>query len=112
MIYPGLKCHLPDYIHHLEELVQGIIQLVDIISCIGQNKNTLPFSQCLLTASGPYGAYAPEGSLNGRRISLGDGSFSDGQGQHFNCIAERMRGRRQKMKGNEKILEGRRMALH
>ena len=46
MIYPGLKSHLPDYIHHLDGLVQGIIQVVDNISWIGQNKNiveVIPF---------------------------------------------------------------------
>ena len=41
--------------------------------------------------------------LNGREIRLGDGSFSDGQGQHSHYIAKRMRGRQQKMKKNEKI---------
>jgi len=40
--------------------------------------------------------------LNGREIRLGDGSFSDGQGQHSHYIAKRMRGRQQKMKKNEK----------
>ena len=40
--------------------------------------------------------------LNGREIRLGDGSFSDGQGQHSHYIAKRMQGRQQKMKKNEK----------
>ena len=35
-------------------------------------------------------------------VGLGDGSFPDGKGQHFNCIAERMRGRQEKMHGDEK----------
>ena len=45
-----------------------------------------------------------DSGLNGREVVLSDGSFSDGKGQHFNCIAERTRGRQQKMHGNEKIL--------
>ena len=42
-----------------------------------------------------------DSGLNGREVSLSNGSFSDGKGQHFHCIEERMPGRRQKMKGNE-----------
>ena len=43
-----------------------------------------------------------DNSLNERKIGFGDGSFSDCDGQHFHYIAERNRGRQQKMHGNEK----------
>jgi len=45
-----------------------------------------------------------DGFLDRRNILLGNGSFSDGKRQHFDCIAERILGRQQKMKGNEKKL--------
>jgi hypothetical protein len=39
-------------------------------------------------------------------ISVGDGSFSDGNGQHTHYITERARGRQAKMKKSEKNLVG------
>ena len=42
--------------------------------------------------------------LDRRDVLLGNGSFSDGKRQHFNCISERIDGRQQKMKGSEKNL--------
>jgi hypothetical protein len=45
-----------------------------------------------------------DGGLDRRDVLLGDGSFSDGKRQHFDCIAEEIKGRQQKMQGNEKIL--------
>jgi len=41
-------------------------------------------------------------SLNDMEIGRSDGPFSYGKGQHSHCIAKRMRGRQQKMHGNEK----------
>ena len=35
-------------------------------------------------------------------ISVGDGSFSDGNGQHTHCITERAQGRQPKMGESEK----------
>ena len=43
-----------------------------------------------------------DSGLNDRDVGLNDGSFPDGKRQHFNCIAERVRGRQQKMHGDEK----------
>ena len=37
--------------------------------------------------------YAPEGGLNLNNISVGDGPFSDGNGQHIHCITEKAQGR-------------------
>ena len=36
-----MKCHMAAYILHPEAFVQDFLQLVDIVSWIGQNKNTL-----------------------------------------------------------------------
>ena len=47
-------------------------------------------------------AYAPVGDLDLNNISVGDGPFSDGNGQHTRCITERARGRQPKMKKSEK----------
>ena len=47
-----------------------------------------------------------DSGLNGREIRLGDGSFSDGQGQHSHYIAKRTQGRHRKMKKNEKNFGG------
>jgi len=44
--------------------------------------------------------------LNRRNVLFGNGSFSDGKRQHFNCISERIRGRQQKMYRNEKKVTG------
>jgi len=46
-----MKCHMAAYISHPEAYVQNFIQLVDIISWMGQNKNTLriPRRQQLLS---------------------------------------------------------------
>ena len=41
--------------------------------------------------------------LNKIEISRCDGSFSDGDGQHLNCITEKDLGRQQKMKKSKKI---------
>lgn len=48
--------------------------------------------------------------LNEGEIRFSDGSFSDGEPQHFNCIAKRMRGRDQKMKGGQKNPADQRLA--
>jgi hypothetical protein len=40
--------------------------------------------------------------LNLNNISVGDGSFSDGNGQHTHCITERAQGRQPKMGKSEK----------
>ena len=40
--------------------------------------------------------------LDLNNISVGDGPFSDGNGQHTHCITERARGRQPKMKKSEK----------
>ena len=39
-----------------------------------------------------------DGSLNQLKLTLGNGSFPDGNGQHENYITEKIRGRQQKMK--------------
>ena len=44
--------------------------------------------------------------LNLNNISVGDGPFSDGNGQHTHCITERAQGRQAKMKKVEIIGEG------
>ncbi len=44
--------------------------------------------------------------LDLNNISVGDGSFSDGNGQHTHYIEERVRGRQGKMKKSEKKLVG------
>jgi hypothetical protein len=38
-------------------------------------------------------AYAQEGGLNLDNIGVGDGPFSDGNGQHIHYISERAQGR-------------------
>ncbi len=43
-----------------------------------------------------------DGSLNKRNIFFGNGSFSDGDGQHVHRISEKTIGRQQKMHRNEK----------
>ena len=40
--------------------------------------------------------------LDQLKVVLGDGSFSNGNGQHCHYIAKRERGRQQKMHGDEK----------
>ena len=50
-----MKCHTAAYIPDPEAFVQDFIQLFDIISYIGQNKNTL-------------GAFDPQGILNPGKI--------------------------------------------
>ena len=40
--------------------------------------------------------------LDKRNVCVGNSAFSDGYGQHEDCISERKRGRQQKMQGNEK----------
>ncbi len=42
--------------------------------------------------------------LNLNNISVGDGPFSDGNGQHTHCITERAQGRQPKMGKSEKNL--------
>jgi hypothetical protein len=49
--------------------------------------------------------------LDLNNISVGDGSFSDGNGQHTHYIPERARGRQPKMKKSEKILVGRNLTV-
>ena len=44
--------------------------------------------------------------LDLNNISVGDGSFSDGNGQHTHCIIERARGRQPKMKKSEENFGG------
>ena len=45
-----------------------------------------------------------DSGLNGREVSLSDGSFSDSNGYHCHCIAKENPGRQQKMyKGEEKL---------
>jgi len=41
-----MKYHMAAYILHPVAFVQDFLQLVDIISWIGQNKNTLVMGQC------------------------------------------------------------------
>ena len=43
-------------------------------------------------------------ALNQFKIGLLDGSFSDSNGQHSHYISKRIRGRQQKMHGDEKIV--------
>ncbi len=40
--------------------------------------------------------------LNLNNISVGDGPFSDGNGQHTHCITERAQGRQPKIRKGEK----------
>jgi hypothetical protein len=42
------------------------------------------------------------GGLNLNNISVGDGPFSDGNGQHTHCITEKAQGRLSQMKKSEK----------
>lgn len=49
--------------------------------------------------------------LNLNNISVGDGPFSDGNGQHTNCITERAQGRQAKMKKVEIIWVGRNLTV-
>ncbi len=44
--------------------------------------------------------------LNLNNISVGDGPFSDGNGQHTHCITERAQGRQPKMGKSENNLGG------
>jgi hypothetical protein len=44
--------------------------------------------------------------LNLNNISVGDGPFSDSNGQHTHCITERAQGRQPKMGKSEKKLGG------
>ena len=44
--------------------------------------------------------------LNLNNISVGDGPFSDGNGQHTHCITERAKGRLPKMKKSKKKMVG------
>ena len=44
--------------------------------------------------------------LNLDNISVGDGPFSDGNGQHIHYISERAQGRQPKMKKSEKKFDG------
>ena len=44
--------------------------------------------------------------LNLNNISVGDGPFSDGNGQHTHCITERARGRQPKMQKSGNNLGG------
>ena len=46
------------------------------------------------------------GGLNLNNISVGDGPFSDGNGQHTHYITERTQGRQPKMGKSEKRLGG------
>ena len=46
-----------------------------------------------------------DSALNRKDVFLCNVSFSDGNGQNFNCISERMRGRQQNMTACEKKLE-------
>ncbi len=48
-----------------------------------------------------------DSSLNQLKVGLANCPFSDGNGQHFHCIAEQKRGRQQKMKANQKNYCGR-----
>ncbi len=43
-----------------------------------------------------------DSGLDRRNVFLGDGSFSDGKRQHFNCISERINGRQPKMDKGQK----------
>ena len=51
----------------------------------------------MLSALTPVRIYR---DLDLNNISVGDGPFSDGNGQHTHCIPERARGRQPKMKKN------------
>ena len=53
----------------------------------------------MLSALTPVRIYR---DLDLNNISVGDGPFSDGNGQHTHCITERARGRQHKMKKSEK----------
>ena len=44
--------------------------------------------------------------LNLNNISVGDGPFSDGNGQHIHCITEKGFGRQPKMKKSGKNFDG------
>jgi len=44
--------------------------------------------------------------LDLNNISVGDGPFSDGNGQHTHCITKRAQGRQPKMKKSEKNYGG------
>ncbi len=44
--------------------------------------------------------------LDLNNVSVGDGSFSDGNGQHTHCITERAQGRQPKMGKSEKNFGG------
>ena len=44
--------------------------------------------------------------LDLNNISVGDGSFSDGNGQHTHCITERAQGRQPKMEKSENNFGG------
>ena len=44
--------------------------------------------------------------LDKRNIFFGNSAFSDGYGQHDDCISERYFGRQLKMQGNENIFSG------
>ena len=57
----------------------------------------------MLSALNPVLIYR---GLDLNNISVGDGSFSDGNGQHTHCITERAQGRQPKMGKSEKNLGG------
>ena len=48
----------------------------------------------------------PDSGLDRLKVGLVDGPFSDGDGQHCNCISDRNRRRQKKMHRSEKNLVG------
>jgi len=50
-----------------------------------------------------------DSSLDQLNVGFGDSPFSDGNGKHFHSISEQNRRRQQKMHGNEKNFESRRI---
>ena len=63
----------------------------------------IPFSaEDLGNLSTPLSPMLINSSLDQLNISLGDNSFSNGNGQHAHCISEKGRRRQQKMHGAKK----------